>query len=293
MNFTIQVQGLQQVQQRIASLPKQLRYAGGQALKDAGFKAREEWREKMRAAFDRPTPYVIDSIYVNARALPERLSVWIYPSYNGGKGVDPEKVLLAQVHGGARRAKRFEVALRNKGVLPNNMAAVPARWVLADPAIGDGYGGVKGSFIVRLLSVLQAFGEQGYRANMTARNIAKLSGKGRWVNGRFYGAQTKKGSGRQGAMALRQGGVEYFVSRGKGEFTGRGSWKNGQQQHLPAGIWQRSGLYGAEVKPVFLFTRMPRYVARLNLPEIAQRAMGEHFPAAFSARLQRALATAR
>jgi hypothetical protein len=152
---------------------------------------------------------------------------------------------------------------------------------------------VKGSFIVRLLSVLQAFGEQGYRANMTARNIAKLSGKGRWVNGRFYGAQTKKGSGRQGAMALRQGGVEYFVSRGKGEFTGRGSWKSGQQQHLPAGIWQRSGLYGADVKPVFLFTRMPRYVARLNLPEIAQRAMGEHFPAAFSARLQRALATAR
>lgn len=87
--------------------------------------------------------------------------------------------------------------------------------------------------------------------------------------------------------------MEYFVSRGRGEFTGRGSWKRGQQQHLRAGIWQRTGLYGADVKPVFLFTRMPRYRQRLNLQALAERAMGVHFPPLFEAAFRRAMETAR
>ena len=293
MRLNIQVQGIEALQRRIAQMPRQARYAGARALNDTAFKLRDELRAEITRSFDRPTPYVQNSVRVTRMATTESPQAWVAPAYQGGKGVDPDKVLLAEVFGGTRRLKRFEVAFQRKGILPNGMAMVPATWLLADPAAGDGYGGIKGSFIVRLLSFLRAFGEQGYRANMTDKGRAKVSGRGRWINGRFHGAHTKKGASGDGSMAFRQGGVEYFVSRGKGEFAGRGSWKNGQQQHLPAGIWQRSGIYGAEVKPVFLFTRMPRYAVRLQLRPLADRAMSVHFPPAFQAQFARAMESAR
>lgn len=294
MHITVQVRGVEQAQRRVAQVPKQARFAAAGALNDAAFVARDEWVALMQRVFDRPSPYVTSSIWVGKRATASDLSAWIYPRDNGGKGVDPEKVLLAEAHGGVRRPKRFEVALQHAGILPRGLAAVPATWVTVDPTTADGFGGVKGSFITRLLSYLQAFTTSGFMANMSDRRKAQLSGRGRWINGRFYGAHTKKGQTREGAHAVRQGGVEYFVSRGKGEkFTGRGSWKHGQEQHLPAGIWQRTGLYGAVVKPVFLFTRMPRYSARLELRALAERARTETFPPRFAERFRRAMETAR
>ena len=299
MQLTFQIQGAAEAQRRIAQVPKQARFAAAQALNGAAGLLREDWKAELVRAFDRPTPYITDSIRVQGYATRENLRAVVGPRYPGGKGVDPEKVLLAEVLGGPRRPKRFEVALRRAGILPNGLAAVPATWVTTDPASADGFGGVSGPFIVRLLSALRAFGEVGYRANATDRTAAKRSGRGRWVNGRFYGAHTKVGASGRGAAAFRQGGVEYFVSRGRGStiITRRqaaaGRFGDGADQHLPAGIWQRTGLYGAVVKPVFLFTRMPRYRQRLGLQALADRAMGVHFPPLFQAAFRNAMATAR
>lgn len=287
MRLTMQFEGLDRAAQRVRDLPRQLRFAGAQALNDAAFKAREDWQQEMQRVFDRPTPYIASSILVGRRAAPESLQAWVQPRYLGGKGVDPAKVLLAEVFGGVRRPKRFEVAMRRAGILPNNMAAVPASWLLADPAAGDGYGGIKGSFIVRLISYFGAFGEQGYRANMNDKGRARLAKK-KLVKSSF--AKTR-------FMTTR--GVEYFVSRGRGTTVvsrrdaAAGQFADGRQQHLPAGIWQRSGIHGVVVKPVFLFTRMPRYQVRLNLAVLSERAMTQHFPPAYRARLNAALATAR
>lgn len=63
-------------------------------------------------------PYILKSVYVR-KATPERLSVEIEPTYFGGKGVDPQKILQAQEFGGARRDKRSEAALRRIGILPS------------------------------------------------------------------------------------------------------------------------------------------------------------------------------
>lgn len=106
------------------------------------------------------------------KATPERLSVEIEPTYFGGKGVDPQKILQAQEFGGARRDKRSEAALRRIGILPSGyQTAIPET---PYPGSDDGRGNIRGGFLVKLLSYFQAMGEQGYKANMTDRRKARL-----------------------------------------------------------------------------------------------------------------------
>jgi len=275
--YSIEVLGLAAVRERVRNVPKQMRYAAALALGEVGRAARADLAAEARTAFKDPTPFTIRALLSRPRdrwATTDRLVEIITPEYPGGKAVDPVDVLRPEVEGGARKLKRAERAFQRVGILPPGMAMVPARGLVDGPK-GDGYGNVKGSFIVQLISYFQAFGEQGYRANMTAKRKRSLAKYGKSEGG-----------------FKRIGGVEYFVSRGRGEFTGRGSWRNGQQQHLPAGIWQRSGTHGSNVKPVFLFVRPPRYTERFRMGEvIAQRA--RDLPQRFNQHLVRALATAR
>lgn len=277
-----------QVRRDLVNDLKQERYAVVVALNGTAFAIRDKIVEVMRRVFDRPTPYVLKSVLVR-KATRENLAVEVYIDfYGGGKAVAPEKILLAEVFGGQRRNKRAELALQRAGLMLPGMVMVPAA---AAPT--DGYGNVPGSFIVRLLAYFKTLGEEGYSGNMTDRSRAKLSGKGRWVNGRFVPATAKGYDAKAGAAAYRKGGVEYFVSHGKGERTGKGAWKNGGTQRLPAGIWQRTGLHGAVVRPVFLFVRLPSYAVRLRFFDIARELAALQFPLRLDAAREFAHRTAR
>lgn len=172
--FSAQVQGLDRLRSRVAGLGKQVRYASARALNSAAFDVRLAVQDKMRQVFDRPTSYILRSIWVD-RAEPARLEARVRPRYLGGKGVDPAAVLQAEVLGGQRRNTRAERALQAAGILPRGFAMVPAKWVAESATHGDGNGNVKGSFIVRLLAYFNAFGEQGYRANMNDRGRKRLA----------------------------------------------------------------------------------------------------------------------
>ena len=272
--YSIEVLGLDALRGRVRALPKQFKFAGALALNGTGFAARDAVMAEMGQVFDRPKPFIQRSIRV-LKAEPQKLSVSIFPSSPGGKAVDPVDVLRAEVFGGQRKLKRFELAFARVGILPQGMGMVPSPW-LVESSAGDQHGGISASFIRRLLSYFQAFGEQGYRANMKERGIKRLAKIGRSEGG-----------------FKTVGGVQYFVSRGRGEFTGRGSWRNGQEQHLPAGIWQRSGIHGSDVKPVFLFVRAPRYTQRLLMGEVIAGVARRELPQRFNQHLRRALATAR
>lgn len=286
--FSIRVEGLDRALGRVRDLPRQIRYASARALNEHALQdQRPALQAEMDTRFDRPTPFIKHSLWVD-RAEPKRTEVKIYPRYPGGKGVDPASVLHAEVQGGTRRAKRAERALQRIGVLPPGWFMVPG-----PAAPRDAYGNVPGSFIVGLLSNLQAFGEQGYRANMTELHRRKLSGKGRWVNGRFV-ADGARGAVASAPRAFRKGGVEYFVSRGKGTWGAMPQQgRQGRTQHLPPGIWARSGVYGESVKPVFLFVRATRYRVRYPMGEIARRTAQAHLPRRLQASLEQALRTAR
>ena len=80
-------------------------------------------------------------------------------------GIPPSKYLYAEVQGGPRRAKAFELALRRAGLMEQDEYAVPA--------IGykrDAYGNLPGPTIVAILSQLKAFAEVGFKMNETARS---------------------------------------------------------------------------------------------------------------------------
>jgi hypothetical protein len=247
----------------VRNLPKQARYAAMLALNGTGFAARADLQAEMARVFDRPTPWVLRSVDV-VPATRDNLVVTIRLAYRGGKGVDPNNVLQAEILGGPRKTKRFERALQKAGVMLPGYFAVPGS---ACPL--DAFGNIPGSFIVRLLSYLQAFPEQGYRANATAKTIKRLA---------------KRGKTERGFKTIR--GVEYFVSHGKGE-------RSGKQQQLPRGIWQRSGIHGSDTKPVLLFVRAPRYKARFDMAGTIERTVERELLPRYSQALARAVETAR
>ena len=116
-------------------------------------------RSEMTQVFDRPTPWALGGLRFKP-ASETRPLVQIWLEEFGGKGIPAARFLEAQIQGGMRRRKRFERALIEAGKMPPTAYAVPGR-----QAPIDAYGNVPASFIVRVLSDLQAFGEQGYRAN--------------------------------------------------------------------------------------------------------------------------------
>lgn len=239
MKLGIQVENLRQVKGMLDRLDRTgLREAAAKALTDGGFQVRRTMQQEIREVFDRPTPYILGSVQVR-KATPDRLSAEIEPTYYGGKGVDPQKILQAQEFGGTRRDKRSEAALRRIGVLPAGyQTAIPAT---PYPGSSDGRGNLKGGFLVQLLSYFQAFGEQGYRANMTARRKRSIH------------RGNEKTSGRR-----------YFVSYGR--------MRGGRTSHIAPGIWAASGLHSVDIKPVLLFIRAGSYKPRMSMERVARKA---------------------
>jgi hypothetical protein len=219
------------------------------ALNDTGFHIRKVWQNEMRSKFDRVTPYIERSPRV-VRATPDNLTVTIEPAYMGGKGIDPQKILQAQTHGGPRRDKRSEAALRRVGLLPAGyQTAIPAT---PYPGSDDGRGNLRGPFLTQLISYFQAFGEQGYRANMTDRR--KRNMRNQQDIGYLSTRKTYK-------TTL---GVRFFVSMGRMRDT--------RASHLAPGIWAAKGLHDVEVHPVLMFTKTGTYKPRLSPDDVARAA---------------------
>lgn len=228
--------------------------AYAKALNDTGFEVRRAMQDEMRAVFDRPTDYVLRSPRVRM-AKASNLSVTIEPTYIGGKGIDPQKILDAQSWGGRRRDKRSEVALRRVGILPNGyQIAIPTT---PFPGTDDGKGNLKGSFLVQLISYFQASAEQGYSANMTDKRKAAIhKGNKRTAGRRYFVAYGKLRSGSR--------------TTAKGDFDARTS-------HLAPGIWAASGTGGVDVRPVVMFVKAGRYQPRFNMDKVAKRADAENY----------------
>lgn len=238
-------------------------YAASTALTRSAVVARRRIVDDMPRAFDRPTPYTLNSLYTEAATVQTMQARVAVKSRAGNSAVPSENFIFPEVFGGARREKRFERALRYAGVLARGHYAVTAR----QSELMDTFGNTAAKRIVQLLAYFQAFTEQGYRANMGAKGKARLAKRGR----------TKAGS-------RTIGGVEYFASHGPGE-------RNGRRQHLAPGIYRRRGVHGSDIAPVLVFVRRPpTYRPRLDFDGLARQAADQTFPAEFTKALQTMLA---
>lgn len=255
LRLDIRVENLDRVRDTLNKLSgPQARAAYAKAINDTAYKVRREMQADMARSFDRVTPFIQRSPKVFA-ATADKLSASIAPTLDtrnrpgtGGKvGVDPQDVLQAQEFGGRRRDKRSEAALRRVGILPAGwQTAIPLN---PYPGSDDGRGNLRGAFLQQLLSYMQAYSEQGYRANMTDKRKAKL--------------RNQQGIGNIAAKTVYKTtlGVRYFVSYGRM----RG-------HHLAPGIWAAKGTHDVDVKPVLMFVRTPTYQPRLSMERIAQAA---------------------
>lgn len=236
MEVSIKIENLGAVREVLDKLSgEQARVAYAKAVNDTAYQVRRAMQAEIGKVFDKPTAYILKSPWI-VKATPDKLSASIAPTYMGGKGMDPQKILQAQEFGGPRRDKRSEVVLRRAGILPTGFfTAIPAE---PYPGSHDGRGNLRGPFLVQLITYFQAAGEQGYKANMTDRR-KKAVHKG-----------TAKTAGRR-----------YFVAYGR--------LRSGQTSHLAPGIWAASGAYGAVVAPVVMFVRAPHYQPRLNMQRVA------------------------
>lgn len=135
---------------------RQIPFATAMGLNAIAERIRRGEREVMRQRFDRPTSYTLDSLYIR-RASKSKLFAEVNIKDSAYKAAPATNWLNAEIVGGERRQKRSEKALSSVGL--------GRYWAPGPGAVLDGYGNVSRGFIVKVLSALRAFGEQGYTAN--------------------------------------------------------------------------------------------------------------------------------
>ena len=254
MQLTVKVEGEAATRAALKGEVAKFREAISGALNRTSSGIRFDINRAMQSTFHGgATSYTLRAFEIT-KSTPSNLQAEIkLRTDSPAKGRAWNKSLEHLFTGGVRAWKRSEGAFRRIGALPDGMMMVPGG---ACPL--DSYGNPKPSFIAQLISYFGGFGEQGYRANMKDRRRSKLANKGKTVTG-----------------YRTINGVEYFISYGRQGKPGGDRYIHGRfDQHLAPGIWSRSGIHGAVVKPVFLFVRAGHWSQTINLQDVAKRTIG-------------------
>lgn len=246
----VRIEGLDRVQKRLGALADKARRAAVEATTKTAQEVKRAERAQMEQVFDRPTPWVLNSIYMKpaTKQKPEAM-VWVKDE--AGKGVPSSKVLQAEIDGGKRRQKRSEKALQSVGILPAGWVAVPTK-----NAQLDAYGNMARGQIVQILSHLRAQLGGGYESRLGGRA--------------FDAAKVKK--------RIAKTGVQYVAI------------KPGQKNNLPPGIYESKGWSkGKSMRPIMIFTPAANYKVRFRFFDVAQSVIDRDLNRVFNETLKRYL----
>lgn len=142
---------ISKVQDLFDNLSKnQVPFATALALTKTAQYVQSELTNAMDSAFDRPTPYTKNALYVKP-ARKDSLVAVVKVKDEAFKGNPAVRYLFPEITGGTRALKGFEKLLQRAGVMPNGWYAIPT-----SAAPFDAYGNVPGSAVTRILSQLQA-----------------------------------------------------------------------------------------------------------------------------------------
>ncbi|MFA5323416.1 MAG: hypothetical protein WC373_12155 [Smithella sp.] len=240
MEIWINVVGFDAVLAKLDMRQSLNKKAAVQALNATGYDVIDALKEEMRFAFDRPTPYTLNSLRLQ-KATIGNMRAKIAPAEWAGKGTPAKDYLGPEIFGGPRKQKRSERALQAMGVLPRDMYIVPG-----SGATLDAYGNQSLGEIRQILSWFGAAGMRlGYNANMTAKKKSQL----------MHGAGRRKGYG-----------ITYFaITSGKSNLR-RGIYR---QRRTPG--------FALPPQPVMIFIKNPQYRKLYRWHWVARRVSNQMF----------------
>jgi len=233
---------------------KQLPFATSFALNKTAQKVKEAQQKEMRDVFDRPTPFTLNSIFIKS-SNKSNLTATVGLKSFASKGNAAAKYLQAQIAGGERRLKGYEVALRSIGVLPEGYFTVPG-----EAAKMDLFGNIQRGQIVQILAYFRANRET--LSNSNDKMLAKL----------------KRGT-------KKRTGIQYFVGA-----PGDGKAPLGIWQKNYAGKF--TGPFKS-LQPVLIFVQSSNYEKNYDFKYVAELAVKKNFDDEFRAALEIALMNAR
>ena len=260
MQISLNISGLKELQASLKDMSdRRIKAAVATALTRTAVQVRDKVKTAMVTSLDRPTAYTMRQLkYVAATAerpvaavgfgvvaiTDQRGDVMRYQDL-GASETPAGKYLHDQIHGGPRRDKRFEKALRAVNVLPQGWFAVPGQRAKMDSHGNQSVGELK-----QILTWFDA-------AELVAGSRQNMRQKGR--DKRIKG--TKKTAG-----------WEFFVVQaGASRSFARANGKTGSHKMQP-GIYRRTMLaMGTKIEPIVIFVNQARYRQRFDFYGIAKQ----------------------
>ena len=252
LNVTANFSEVQRALKRAAS---QVPFALSTAMNKTAAKAQKAIKAEMPKVFDRPTPWVVNSLRIKY-ATKTKLEAEL--AYKDRNSVESSRSMIEpHVFTGKRSYKAMESRLWRAGILPRGYNAVPG-----EAARLDAFGNMSKGQITQVLNVLGTYTEAGYnKAN--ARTVGRLA----------------KGNKKKSAY-----GFVYWVNPVGGT----------KAKHLQPGVYQRiQTAFGSSLKPVLIFVKQAQYRKRLDFFGIAEKVIAQEFPGEFNRAFDAALKTAR
>ena len=132
--FKIKVDGLKEILENVDDLIKhRIPKMTAMAVTATAKSLKEATEKQLAVVFDRPNRWTLGSVYYRPASISDMNAyVWFKDDSAVGKGTPASKYLWAQIHGGPRRFKRYEVALQRFGVLPPGYYTVPGAGIKLD-----------------------------------------------------------------------------------------------------------------------------------------------------------------
>lgn len=235
---------------------RNLPFAVMRAANSTAEEVQYQWRRLISTRLDSPVSLTLKSVYLKkarytrgSDGTRSTEAAEVYIRDEAAKGTPPAKYLLAQVLGGAGRAKGIDRGLQRAGVLRMGERAIPAH----DSTLLDAHGNIKNGVVAQILSQLG-----GQFDILSNESPAAKS------------ARNKRARGRKTSVARNR---RYFAKMRHGEDGDAIA----RTRHLSPGIYLRDGKH--DLTKVFHFVgATPQYTPRLDLFGAAGKAWNSVFP---------------
>jgi hypothetical protein len=146
--FTLDTRDIERMARKVGEAEKQMPFLCSFALNNAMKDVRDAEYAQMKASFDRPTPYSLNSLRIEPSTKNNLRARLHFKEFGGTPAF---KYLGPEVEGGKRRHTGFERALQRAGILRGDEYVVPSRRLNR-----NAYGNMPGGLATSILSGLGA-----------------------------------------------------------------------------------------------------------------------------------------